>query len=117
MALLLISPSCHINSRHASTSRPAKAVDEDFLVTTMLDEYARLCTRATTPLSLLFRLQFYIAAFKGLFRQLLDPPYISKWITRAKIPVLESRSDPKDSPIHLNQLTAIHLPCLIIQTG
>jgi acetyl esterase/lipase len=102
-ALLLISPWCHINSRHTSTSRPARAVDEDFLDTAMLDEYARLYTGATTPsssLSFFFPLKFYIAAFKGLYEQLLDPPYTSKWITRAKLSVPESRSDPKDSSIH-----------------
>ena len=69
----------------------------------MLDEYARLYTGVITPqstLSLLFPLQFYIAAFKGLCSQFLDPPYTSKWITRAKLSVLESRQDPRDSSIH-----------------
>ena len=102
-AMLLISPWCHLDSYHVSTSRPARAADEDFLDTAMLDEYARLYTGATTPqssLPLLFPLQFYIAAFKGLWSRLLNPPYTSKWITRAKISVLESRQDPRDSSIH-----------------
>ena len=103
-AVILISPWCHIDSRHTPTSS-AKAADEDFLDTTMLDEYARLYTGATRPQSsssLLFPFQFYIAAFKGLCRQLFDSPpyYTSKWITRAKLSVLESRQDPRDSAIH-----------------
>ena len=101
-SVILVSPWCHIDSRHIPTSS-AKVADEDFLDTTMLDEYARLYTGATRPqssFSLLFPFQFYIAAFKGLCRQLLDPPYSSKWITRAKLAVLESRQDPRDSSIH-----------------
>ena len=102
-AVILVSPWCRIDSRHTASS--SKAADEDFLDTAMLDEYARLYTGATSPqsfLSLLFPLQFYIAAFKALCRQLLDPPYTSKWITRVKISVLESRQDPRDSSVHSN---------------
>lgn len=102
-AMLLISPWCHIDSKHASTSPPATSGDEDFLDTAMLAEYARLYTGATTlnsSPSLVFPVQFYITALKALCRQLMDPPYTSKWITRAKLSVLESRQDPRDSSIH-----------------
>ena len=102
-AVILISPWCHIDCRRTPSSS-AKVADEDYLDTTMLDEYSRLYTGVTDPqssISLLFPFQFYIAAFKGLCRQLLDSnPYTSKWITRAKLSVLESRQDPRDSSIH-----------------
>jgi acetyl esterase/lipase len=102
-SIVLISPWCRVDSGHSWTSRPTTVVDEDFLDTEMLDSYARLYTGTSTPqtsLSVLFPVQFYIAAFKGLCVQLQHPPYTVKWITLAKLNVLESTRDPDDSQKH-----------------
>lgn len=104
-AIILISPWCQIDWRHSSTStsRPAKPIDEDFLDATMLDEYARLYTEATDPKSSpswIFPLRFYLTAFGNLGHQLMNLPYTSKWITRAKLAVLQSGYDPRASDVH-----------------
>jgi acetyl esterase/lipase len=100
-SIVLISPWCRVDSGHLRS--PSILLDEDFLDTEMLDEYARLYTGSSVAqpyLSLLFPVQFYIAAFKNLFLQLFNPPYTMKWITLAKLKALESTRDPHDSQRH-----------------
>jgi acetyl esterase/lipase len=105
-SLILISPWVNIDSHlHTPKTTPSTAViDEDFLNTGMLGEYARLYTGASTPrprLPLVFPLQFCFVVLKGLCRQLLDPStYSTKWITRAKLTVLEYQKKPDDLAIH-----------------
>lgn len=106
-SLILISPWCNIDSHHQSPggTPPIAVVDEDFLDTGMLDEYARLYTGASSlniPVSLLFPLQFYVTALKSLARQLVHSPatYTTKWITRAKLSALESQRSPESATIH-----------------
>ena len=102
-AIILISPWCQIDSKHTSTSRSVSSVDEDFIDTDMLDEYARLYTGATKPKdthSLVFPVWFYVTALTRLGLQLMHPPYTSKWISSAKVAVMESKSDWRDSDIH-----------------
>lgn len=102
-AMILISLWCQIDSRHNSTSRPIKDVDEDFLDSKVLDEYARLYTATTEPKlhpSLIFPLGFYGTAVIRLCRQLLRPPYAAKRIARARIAVMDTKSDARDSETH-----------------
>lgn len=102
-SLILISPWVNIDS-HRYTPKTTPVIDEDFLDTGMLDEYARLYTGASgprPPLPLFFPLQFYFVALKGLYRQLLDSStYSTKWIIRTKLAVLESQKKPHDLAIH-----------------
>ena len=102
-SIILISPWCQIDSRQAFTSLPLRQVDEDCLDAAMLDEYALLYTEATNPKSppsLTFPLRFYLMAFANQYRQLLNLPYTSKWITRAKLAVLQSGADPRVLDVH-----------------
>jgi len=102
-ALILISPWCHIDTQHETTCRSTRAIDEDYLETDMLNQYARLYTGASQPRDpppLIFPLEFWWQAAKRLGRQVVEFEYTSKWISAVKSSIEESSFDSRESTRH-----------------
>jgi acetyl esterase/lipase len=103
--LILLSPWCHIDSKHDSPSRSLRSIDEDFLSTGMLNQYARLYSGASPPKesSILLPIHFWWEASKRFYRQLWMREYSTQWITLAKSAIEESYLDTGELTRHLEK--------------
>lgn len=98
-AVVLLSPWCHTDSTHNGTCRLTGSIDEDFLTTEMLNEYARLYSGASPskpPPPLWYPLQFWWEASKRCYRQFTQGNYTTKWLNIAKssldeVPYLDTK--------------------------